>query len=408
MKLLTIAALMPVALIAGLMDDWNICQRKILGHPGVENSRDPFTQYCVGLSYLSGQSGRKDNALAVAWFQKAATAGQPGAMVALGYSYEKGRGTAVDVPRALDWYRKAAAQDNADGLFNLGRAYKDGIGLPANQAEARRYFDLAASAGSEEAKRMLLTLGKSNAPAAGQDLFEQGSNLYRAKNYAGAFQLFMRAANMGNVRAQLQVASQYERGEGVARSGPEAVRWYTKSASGGDSQAMKNVGLLYEEGEIVPENWAEALKWYQKSAALFDKDGEFALGRMYEFGMAVAQNRAMAIEWFTKAGAQGHSQAAYFARWLADPTNNIGFRNNQEQSLVIAGRLRFAGNLIGADPAGILFHNSQERTHWLEGLRRSVDTTEAETMWKVRKNEYDTCTRNHGSNCYNPGPPPTK
>ena len=53
MKLLIFAALTPL-LSAGLMDDWNICQRKVLGGPGVESSRDPFTQYCVGLGYLTG------------------------------------------------------------------------------------------------------------------------------------------------------------------------------------------------------------------------------------------------------------------------------------------------------------------------------------------------------------------
>src|SRR5438105_1521085 len=112
MKLLTLAVIAPLFLSAELMDDWNTCQRKVLGRPGVETSRDPFTQYCVGLGYLTGQTGRKDNALAVQWFQRAAAAGQAGAMVALGYSYEKGKGTPVDIPRALDWYRKAAAQNN--------------------------------------------------------------------------------------------------------------------------------------------------------------------------------------------------------------------------------------------------------------------------------------------------------
>lgn len=406
MKLLTIAALAPILLSASLMDDWNTCQRRVLGRPGVENSRDPFTQYCVGLGYLTGQTGRKDNALAIQWFQRAAAAGQSGAMVALGYSLEKGRGAPMDTARAIDWYRKAAALNNPDGYFNLGRVYKDGIGVPANPSEARRYFQLAANAGSEEASRELTTSGAPAAATPRQDLFNQGAQLYGAKDYAGAFRVFLQAANQGNVRAQLQVASQYERGEGVQRNGPEAVRWYTMSANGGDSQAMKNLGLLYEEGELVPENWTEALRWYQKSAALHDKAGEFALGRMYQFGMAVPQNRATAIEWFRKSADLGDTQAGYFARWLADPTNNIGFRNDQEHNLVIGAKLRFSGALIGGDPAGILFHNSRERIAWLQGLRRQVDASEAQTMWNIRKSEYDTCTRNHGSSCQPPGPPP--
>ena len=90
----------------------------------------------------------------------------------------------------------------------------------------------------------------------------------------------------------------------------------------------------------------EPAEWYQKSASKGSPDGEFALGRCYEFGIGVPQDRGLAIQWFQKAAAQGNSQAAYFAKWLKEPTNFIGFRNNTEHNYVM-DRLHFAGDFLG-------------------------------------------------------------
>ena len=35
-----------------------------------------------------------------------------------------------------------------------------------------------------------------------------------------------------------------------------------------------------------------------------------------------------------------------------------------------------------------------------------VDRSEAETMWNIRKSEYDDCRRANRCNCQDPGPPP--
>jgi TPR repeat protein len=227
----------------------------------------------------------------------------------------------------------------------------------------------------------------------------------RAKNdYTGAVAAFRQAAAMGNPYGEGSLGIMYEGGFGVPQSYQLAWQWYSKAANKGLPEAEKRLGQLYELGEGVPENWALALAWYQKSAALHDQEGEFALGRMYEFGMAVPQNRSLAIKWFQASANQGNSQGAYFARWLSVPSNNIGFRNNQEQAIVIKGRLPFVSG--GDDPTGITFHNSAQRVAWLQGLRRRESAAEAHAMWQVNKDEYDKCTSSQGENCRNPGPPP--
>lgn len=239
-----------------------------------------------------------------------------------------------------------------------------------------------------------------------QDQVDQGTRVYQAGDQAGAARYFLSAAQAGHQGAQLQIGWHYEKGIGVPKSYAEAARWYRRSAEQGNSTAMKNLGTLYEAGRGVSEDWIEAAKWYQKSADLGNPDGESALARAYEFGIGVPQNRRTTIMWDERAAAQGNGQSAYYARKLRDPTNNIGFRNQEEYDLVMAGRLRFGGTLIGGDPAGILFRNSNERLAWLVTQRKSLDQEEAETWWEIRKSEYDRCRNDHRDYCHEPGPRP--
>ncbi len=118
------------------------------------------------------------------------------------------------------------------------------------------------------------------------------------------------------------------------------------------------------------------------------------------------QDRQQAVAWFAKAGAQGLGQGEYFARWLRDPLNNIGFRTQAEHDLVIGGKLRFG--LLSGDPTGITFHSSAQRTAWLTAQRREVDLAEAHTMWRIPADEYGQCQRAGGSSGINPGSDPAR
>ena len=84
---------------------------------------------------------------------------------------------------------------------------------------------------------------------------------------------------------------------------------------------------------------------------------------------------------------------------MRDPTNNIGFRDDIEHDIVIGGKLRFGASLIGADPAGITFHNSARRILWIYGLRNAVDRDEAEVFRNIRQREYEACRSAGRDNC---------
>lgn len=400
----TLLAMTTLSARADVMAEAAACEARIAEFQRTgEAPKDAAGQFCIGLGYATGRIGRQDMALAVKWFSLAAAQNHSGALTTLGYHYEKGYGVARDPAKAVALYRRAAEQGYADGLFNLGRAYENGVGVPASQSEALKWYGLAAAKGNEPAKRALVAVGQPAAPPANASAFEDGRKLYLAKDYSSAFRAFMLAAGQGNARAQLQVGSQYEFGEGVAQSYKEAVNWYALAAKQGDSTAQRNLGNMFELGNGVAEDWLQAAAWYRKSADQYDSKGAFALGRMYEFGMGVPQSRGDAIAWFHKAAALGNSKAAYFENHLRGG-NFIGFRDENEAATVLGAALRFA--LRNQEPAGQTFRNSGERNRYLIGLRHEVDRAEAMTFYNMRKAAYDDCASHGSDGCVSPGAPP--
>jgi len=235
----------------------------------------------------------------------------------------------------------------------------------------------------------------------GADIYAQAGVRFQAGDHAGAAKIVTKAAEAGNAQAQLRLAMMYDQGDGVSRSSKTAFDWYSKAAAQGDPESLDQIGMFYEGGEFVNENWDLAAKLYQASAQQGWLQGQFSFGRAYQFGIGVPQDRQQAIAWYQKAAAQGDPNGDYWARWLRDTTNNIGFRDDIERSIVmdVAGRLRFSGVLIGGDPAGVTFHNSAQRALWLGGQRQRADKDEAETFRKMRQANYQACVRAGKEGC---------
>ncbi len=233
-------------------------------------------------------------------------------------------------------------------------------------------------------------------------LYDQAGARFQAGDRAGAAKLAQEAAEAGNAQAQLRLAMMYEGAEGVARSTKSALAWYSRAAAQGEPASQMEMGGYYEEGDGVPENCQLAARLYEASALQGWTKGQFAYGRCFQFGIGVPQDRQQAIAWFQKAAAQGNAQAEYFARHLRDPLNNIGFRNEIERDIVLAGKLRFGGSVLGGDPAGVTFHNSAQRALWLMGQRNRLDKEEAEIWRQIRQREYNDCRRAGKDNCIIP------
>ncbi|HCR04829.1 MAG TPA: hypothetical protein DIU18_06545, partial [Gemmatimonadetes bacterium] len=83
---------------------------------------------------------------------------------------------------------------------------------------------------------------------------------------AEAVRWFRMAAEQGHPEAQHDLGLMYAEGDGVPEDDVEAVRWYRLAAEQGYVPAYGNLGVMYDNGYGVPENDAEALRWYRLAA----------------------------------------------------------------------------------------------------------------------------------------------
>ena len=131
----------------------------------------------------------------------------------------------------LDNVRYRAEQGHAFYQATLGIMYLEGDGVPKNDAEAVKWFRMAAEQG------------------------DAGSHL-------------------GVVTAQFYLGLVYVNGWGVPQDFLEAVKWYHMAAERGHAISQYSLGLLYRGGAfgIVPQDLVQAYAWFNIVAAQGDED----------------------------------------------------------------------------------------------------------------------------------------
>lgn len=114
------------------------------------NEGDPESQYLLGLRYLEGTDGMKQNSNhAVMWLNKAASAGNASAQSLLGEYYEE----RSRYDKASHWYRMACAQGNSRATLRLGYMYEIGGGVTKDLKLALKYYRKALDMGEPDAKK---------------------------------------------------------------------------------------------------------------------------------------------------------------------------------------------------------------------------------------------------------------
>ena len=149
--------------------------------------------------------------------KKDAQSGDPVAQYNLGKIYDNGEGVPEDDAEAVKWYRLAADQGHAAAQDNLGMMYATGEGVPQDDAEAVKLFRLA--------------------------------------------------ANQGLAYAQTSLGMMYYDGQGVPQDYAEAMKWFRLAADQGYGAAQDNLGLMYRDGQGVPQDYVETYAWFSVAAA---------------------------------------------------------------------------------------------------------------------------------------------
>lgn len=131
-----------------------------------------------------------------------------------------------------------------------------------------------------------------------------------ATNRTGA-RWIRRAAEQGDVEAEVLLGQLYYRGQGVPQDFERSEAWTRKAALAGDAQAQGFLGGLYRLGRGVPADLEKSIYWYERAATGGDPHAAYFLGAAREAGAGLPRDRGQAIRWYQRAAEKGHSEAPY-------------------------------------------------------------------------------------------------
>lgn len=160
-----------------------------------------------------------------------------------------------DYETALAECLPLAEDGDADAQFCVGKMYANGFGVAMDDAQALKWYGLAATAGQPKA---LYNLGIMHANGWGVDM-----------NDEKAVEFYTQAAEKGHTCAQRSLAYVVGRGIGIDENAIESYTWYYIAAELGDTESHS---MRDEIAEGLPEQdrqlaEAEARKWLAKFEA---------------------------------------------------------------------------------------------------------------------------------------------
>lgn len=131
------------------------------------------------------------------------------------------------------------------------------------------------------------------------------------KDYAKAFDFFVKSAQAGNTMAMYNAGKMYQEGNGINADPNQAVDWYKKAAKGKLTKAMNQLAQMYYFGDTVEQNYQKAAEYYQLSATHDDVKAMYNLAILYQTGVGVEKDIKKSMLWFIKAARAGDPDSMY-------------------------------------------------------------------------------------------------
>ncbi len=133
------------------------------------------------------------------------------------------------------------------------------------------------------------------------------------KNSTKAFNLYLQAAQQGDVDGMFVVGGMYMQGIGTDVNQREAFKWLYHAAINGRSskESQRILGQFFLTGKNVPQNYKEALRWYELAAMGGDAEAQSELAFLYFSGKFVQKDYQKARYWFEEAAKKDYPMAQY-------------------------------------------------------------------------------------------------
>jgi TPR repeat protein len=186
---------------------------------------------------------------------------------------------------ALKCFENSAKENNTAAMQNMALMYRYGFGMKEKDIiKSIEWYKKAIDSGDTDAMVSLAYM------------YLLGENI----NYAEAKELYMQAANKGNIDAIYGMGWMYSEGMGVDSDYKIALEYYLAAVNKGHTGAMNAIGNIYKNGLGVNRNYTEAFNWYMKSAEHGNADAMKEISNMYLSGLGVTKDFYKAMDWRRK------------------------------------------------------------------------------------------------------------
>ncbi len=198
--------------------------------------------------------------------------------------------------------------DATTAQFLLGQMHQSGYGVAKNEAEAIRYYTLAAAGGWPDAN------------------YNLGNIYYNGSKNADAFREFRTFVNHPEVgakekaEARYKLGMLYKNGSGVAQDNALAGKEFAIAANegAGHNKARYEMGMLYLKGDGVGQDDTSAANYFEKASSYNeaaeqpgDIEAQFALSKLHGMGKGVAQSDTRMVEYLRMAARDDHTKAQF-------------------------------------------------------------------------------------------------
>jgi len=212
--------------------------------------------------------------------------GMPDAQYLLGLLYLRGRGVERDQAVGLAWIERAAAGGSALAEAELASRYFSGNGVPRDPHLARGWARKAGTHGQLRGQRVLCALD------------------FRAHRTPGARHWCGKAARRGDALSQFFLARLLQ-DTGPQQARRHARNWMQRAAKQGWLPAQTKLGDYYHDGVGGSRNDRRALYWWRRAAGRGNARAQVALARAYANGWGIKRDPLSAYVWLCRARAQG-------------------------------------------------------------------------------------------------------
>jgi uncharacterized protein len=158
---------------------------------------------------------------------------------------------------------------------------------------------------------------------------------YRHPPYQHPFEATQRAAEHGDVAAQVQAGRDYQKALGVEQDLERAVDWYREAADAGNTEAMLALGLLFQDWRLAHEYKEKPEPWLLRAAQAGLAAAQVAEAKFHSTGDSPEQ-RKIETAWLERAAVQGDLEAMSMLGPMLEASDDPDERKRGEEYISAA------------------------------------------------------------------------